>query len=142
MPAAIDEQRGLVEIALLTRHPGQLDQAELDLRVASDPLDAALAEDLADVVGGSHRHLHELVGPAGPCPGHGSLEHVAIAVELVAPFQVAVPIRLARSPEDGVQIAILLLGGRRSPLVRSAKRRSASAEPDRPTSQAAASMSL
>ena len=101
-----------MEIALLARHPRQLDQAELDLRMAADPLDAPVTEDVADVVGDPLRHLHEFVGPAGPCPGDGGLEHVPIAVQLVTPLQVAVSIGLAGTAEDRVEVAILLLDRR------------------------------
>ena len=110
MPAAIDEQRGLMQVTLLACHPRQLDQTEFDLGVAADSLDATCAEDVTHVIGGPPRYFHELVGPAGPCPGDSSLEHVAIAVQLVSPLQVAVPIGLARPSEDSVQIAIILLG--------------------------------
>ena len=36
-PATLDEQRRLVEVALLPRRAGELDEAELDLRVAARP---------------------------------------------------------------------------------------------------------
>ena len=109
MSAAIDEQRCLVEIALLARYPRQLDQAELDLRMAADPLDAPVTEDFADVVGDPLRHFHEFVGPAGPCSGDGGLEHVPVAIQLVTPLQVAVSIGLAGTTEDRVEVAIFLL---------------------------------
>ena len=53
MPAALDEQRGLVEVAVVAGDPGQLDQGRLDLGVPADRLDAVRAERRADVVGGA-----------------------------------------------------------------------------------------
>ena len=59
----------------------------------------------------SLRHLHEQVVFSRPGPGHSRLQHVPVAVELVAPLQVAVTSGLSRTPEDGVQVPVILLGG-------------------------------
>nr|BFE72794.1 hypothetical protein GCM10020092_060950 [Actinoplanes digitatis] len=77
----------------------------------ADARDAVRAEDVADVVGGAHRHVDELVGAERPGPGHARLDEVAEGVELVAPLQVAVAGPLAGPAEVGVQVAVGLLRG-------------------------------
>ena len=86
--------------------------------------------------------IDELVGPGRPRPGHRRLQQVAVVVQLVAPLQIAVPRALAGAPEHGVEVAVGLL--RRGDHRRQARgtARSASADPERPTSQAIASISL
>ena len=113
-PAApVDEQRGLVEVALLTRHAGQLDQAQLDLGVTADALDPAGTERRAHVVGGAARDLDERVVARRPRSRDAGLEQVAEVVQLVAPLEVAVARLLARSPEHRVEVAVGLLRRRR-----------------------------
>ena len=109
VPASLQEERSLMQVTLLTGEPGQFHQPELDLGMSPHPLDAAGTECLADVVGGSSRHIDEEVVLPGPGPGQGSLEHVAVAVQLVAPLQVAVARGLTGTPEHGVEIAVVLL---------------------------------
>ena len=59
--------------------------------MAADRLDAVRAEGGADVVGGRAGDIDEQRRRCPVAqPGHGGLEQVAVAVELVAPFEVAV----------------------------------------------------
>ena len=107
--APIDEQRGLVEVALLTGPPRQFDQPHLDLGMTADALDPARAELRADMVGGGPCDLDESVGARGPPPRHGRLQQVTEVVQLVPPLQVAVPRLLSRSSEHRVEVAVGLL---------------------------------
>ena len=71
-----DERRRLVEVALLSGLAGELDEPELDLRMPADPLDPAIGERVAHVVGDPPGDVDELVGsrrpwPAPPPPGTG-----------------------------------------------------------------------
>ena len=110
MPAAIDEQLRLLQVPLFTGQPGEFDQAELDLGMAADAFDSTGAEGLTHMVGGPLRDLDEQIAPPGPRPGHRRLEHVPVAVQLMAPLQVAIAIRLAGTPEHCVEVAVTLLG--------------------------------
>ncbi len=105
----VDEQGRLMQVALFAGEPGQFDQAELDLRVTPDPLDPTATECGTHVIRGTSRHLDEFVAPRGAGPGHGGLDHVTEAVELVSPLEIAVSGWLARAPEHRVQVAIGLL---------------------------------
>ena len=96
--APIDEQRGLVEVALLAGHAGHLDQAHLDLRVTADALDPAADRTSSHTWSATRRgDLHELVVARGPRSRHAGLQEVAEVVQLVPPLEVAVPRLLART---------------------------------------------
>jgi hypothetical protein len=109
--APVDEQRGLVEIALLPCQPGEFHQGRLDLRVSADARVAARAEEGADVVGGPAGDLHQLALAPGAGLGDTRLDEVPMTVEFVAPFEVAVAGLLTGAAEGGVQIAVRGLGG-------------------------------
>ncbi len=111
-PAPLDEGSRLFEVAAVAGDPVQLGERRLDLGVPADRRDAAGPEDVADVVGGAHRRDGEVVaGAEGARRGHPGLDQVAVGVELVAPFQVAVAGLLAGPPEVGVQVPVRLLRG-------------------------------
>ena len=111
MPAPLDEQPGLLQVAALAGHPVQLDQGRLDLRVAADRLNPVRPERRADVVGGPADGTDEVVRPGRPGPGDPGLDEVPEGVQLVAPLQVAVARRLAGPAEVGVEVAVGFLGG-------------------------------
>ena len=134
---ALDEPRRLVEVALVAGFAGQLDEPELDLRMAADPLDAAVGERLAHVVGDARRDGDELVVTRCAPPGHRRLQQMAVVVQLVAPLEVAVARRLAGPPEHRVEVAVRFLGrgDHRRQLAEALRRRrpSRSARPPTPS---------
>ena len=105
--AALDEAARLLEVALLARLPEQFHQRHLDHRVAAH---ASLGERFAHVVGGTPRDRDELVLAAGAQARDRCLDHVPVAVELVAPFEVGVPVLAAAMAVARVEVAVLLLG--------------------------------
>jgi len=88
--AAVDEQAGLVEVALLTGGAAKLGEADLDLGVSTDGFDPAFAEDSADEVGCPAGNLEQPVVGAGRCSfaGDRGLEQVAKAVQFVTACEV------------------------------------------------------
>ena len=104
-----DERRRLIEIALLSGLAGQLDEPELDLRMPANALDPTIGERVAHVVGDPPGDGDELVGSHRPGPRHRRLKQVSVVVQLVAPLQIAVALRLAGAPEHGVEVAVGLL---------------------------------
>jgi hypothetical protein len=108
----VDEQDGLVEVALLAGGPGQLDERHLDLRVPADAGPSGRAERVADVVGGAAGDGEQVAVGAGPGVRDRGLQQVAGAVELVAVGEVAVARLLAGAAERGVEVAVGCLGRR------------------------------
>lgn len=96
-------------VALLPRQSGQFHQGHLDLRVTADALDATPAEGRAHVVGRAPGDLRQLALASGAGLGHARLHEIAVAVQLVAPFEVAVAGLLTRAAEGGVEVAVRLL---------------------------------
>ena len=111
---ALDEEARLLEVARLAERPAELRQPDLDLGVAADALDAALAEHLAHEVGRAARDVDEAVVGVGPRahPGDGRLEQVPEAVQLVPPLEVGPPGPLARAGRTACS------GSRRAPAPR------------------------
>ena len=140
-PVPFDEQPGLLQVARLAGGAGEFGQRDFDLGVAADPLDAAGAEDLADVVGGAAREPDEVVLAVRAQAGDTGLDEVSVAVELVAPFKVGVARCLAGVAEHGVEVAVVLLGGG-DPCGEPGELGFQPGEPVRPISQAIASASL
>ena len=108
--APLDEQRRLIEVALLSGRGGRARRARARPRDARQPARS------------HHRRTCRTRGrrPAGRCrrtssdpavlrPRHRRLEQVAVVVQLVAPLEVAVARRLAGAPEHGVEVAVGLL---------------------------------
>jgi hypothetical protein len=79
--------------------------------VAAHALVAVGAERVADVIGGSPGDLDELVLAVGAQPRDRGLDHVAVAVELVAPLEIRVAMRDAAVAEARVEVPVLLLRG-------------------------------
>ncbi len=112
--AALHEQRGLREVALVAGDAAELDEGRLDLGVPAHRLDTAGPEHLADEVGGPLGDLDEPVVGARPGarPRDRGLQQVADAVELVAPLQVRPALPLTGPAELRVEVAVRLLRGR------------------------------
>ena len=99
MTAPLDEGRREVEVAPVTGRPVELDERHLDLGMAVDRL-AALRTELP--LDGGDRTLgdeEESIVAERAVPGDRRLDQVADAVELVAPFEVAV-LRAGREDLD------------------------------------------
>jgi hypothetical protein len=109
-PAPLDEPPRLLEVALLAGGPVQLDERHLDLRVPAHALVAVVAERVAHVVGCAARDLGEAVLAARAQPRYGGLDHVPVAVELVAPLEVGVAVLEPAVAEARVEVAVVLLG--------------------------------
>lgn len=104
--------RGL-EVPLLPRGPGELDEPHLDLGMTADPVHPVLAEHDGDVVGEPARGVKYPLLAGGAVVRDGRLEEVPEAVELVPPLEVGVPGALPRPAEERVEVAVGLLGGER-----------------------------
>ena len=117
------ERRRLIEVALFAGVAGQFGESELDLRMPANPLDPAIGERVAHMVGDPRGDGDKLVAPRRAPSRHRRLEEVAVVVQLVAPLQVAVARPLAGTAEHRVEIAVRLLsrcddlGQRPKPLV-------------------------
>lgn len=109
--SAVDEECRLVEVALFAGRSGQFDEGGLDLGVSAYAVDAAAAEGGAHVIGGPLGDLRELALATGADLSHARLDQVAVAVQLVAPFEVAVAGLPAGAAEGGVEVAVGFLGG-------------------------------
>ena len=111
--AARDEQRRLPAVARFAGEAGELGQSGLDLGVAAEGRDAVGPEDVAHEVGGAAGDRQQPVVGARSCPlaGHGGLEQMPEAVQLVPPFQVGPAGLLAGAAELGVQVPVVLLRG-------------------------------
>src|SRR4029453_11158851 len=92
--------------------PGQLDQGHLDVGVAVHALAPAGPEVALDLVGGPDGDGQQPVVAQGPLPGHGGLDQVADAVELVAPGGGAGRDPVADPVEVVVEVAVGTLGRR------------------------------
>ena len=84
MAAVVDEELGQVEVAPVVGHAVELDERHLDLRMARRARSQVRSKDRHDVVHDTARDV-EQSGIAGVAlPGHGGLNQVAGAVQLVA----------------------------------------------------------
>jgi len=108
--SAVDEAAGLLDVAGFAQCATELDQAELDLRVPADALQAAGCERVADVVGCSTSDLGEPVLANGSQPNNRRLKQVPGAVKLVAHLQVAVTGGPVVVSEAGVEVSVRVLG--------------------------------
>lgn len=107
----IDEDPRLLDVARFAERPAQLGEADLDLGVPADALDAALAEHLAHEVGRTTRDADEAVIVVGSraVARNGGLEEVPEAVQLMSPFEVGPARALTGSAEARVEVAVGLL---------------------------------
>jgi hypothetical protein len=106
---------GQGQVAAVAGDPGQLDQGHLDAGVAVHPLPAGGPELLVDPVGGPDGDLEQPVVAQSPVPGHGRLDQMAGAVELVAPGEVGVRPPPGHDLDVAVEVAVGTLGGGHQP---------------------------
>lgn len=109
----LDEQRGLIDVALLTERATELGQAHLDLGVPADRVAPVDAELLAYEFGREAGDGHESVIGVRPRarPGDGRLEEVSEAVQLVPPLQGRPALALTVAAEHRVEVSVGLLRG-------------------------------
>ena len=99
-----------LEVAAIRRLAVELDECDLDLRVAVRPGIRVGAEDVDEQIRKAARDLEE-ARRAGPCRGDSGLDQVASGVELVSHLEIAPALAAVELPV-AVQVAVRLLGGR------------------------------
>jgi hypothetical protein len=104
-----DEQSGEFEVAALAGRAGELGEGDLDLGMPAHRRSAGGTELGVQMVGEPARDRRQLVVMARAKPGDGGLEEVAVTVQLVPPFEVAVSRTLSRMPEARVEVSVVVL---------------------------------
>ena len=115
MTAAFDQDGGEIEVAPLAGRAVELHEGHLELGMTFDGL-AAFRPELS--LGGCDRTLgdeEETIVAERTVPGDRRLEEMAVAVQLVAPGQVAVLGPGSQDLHEGVEVAIRPLGGHDEP---------------------------
>jgi hypothetical protein len=110
VPAALEEGAREVQGVGSAGLAMQLDQGHLDLGMTRDAVVPAGAEHPVEVVQDPQRHLQQRVIAGAAGLGDGGLHEVAVAVQLVVPGEVGVPL-LAGVAQlvDAVEVSVLLL---------------------------------
>lgn len=113
VPVPLDEQGGLIDVALLAECASEFREADLDLGVAADRIAPVGAEHAADEVRGASGDRDEpVVGiRSRAVPGDRRLEQMPEAVQLVPPLQIRPAVALAQAAEHRVHVAVGLLRG-------------------------------
>jgi hypothetical protein len=109
VPAPFDEQPGQFQVPGFAGRAAELGEGDLDLGMPAHRRPATRTELGMEVVGKAARDRGQFVVVARAEPSDGGLDEVAVAVQLVAPFEVAVAGALSGVPEARVEVSVVVL---------------------------------